>query len=238
MSIQTCRVVDASATIRIGTRSVTPTTNTGTVATCTLPSGCGTAGVSVVVSGAGGGTSSSLPLFYIGSPFVSDVTPFESSAAAPSAVTITGTDLLTANQVQFAGVTGTLAPPTGDTQISATPAAIAELWAAPWYQLRSVSVRTAGGTYTVANAVSLYDTPVITALDPDTGPAGTVVRITGTGCAGSTVSVTFGGVDADFDSISDTELLAIAPARPIAGAQDVVVSAPGGDSAAATFTYT
>jgi hypothetical protein len=226
-----------TATIRIGAKSVTPTTNTGTVATCTLPSGCGPVGVSVVVSGTGGGTSSSLPLFYIGSPFVADVVPFEGSATAPSAVTFTGTSLLTTNQVQLAGVTATLTPPTSDTQVTATPVAIAELDAAPWFQLRSASVRTAGGTFTVANAVALYDTPVITDLEPDTGPAGTEVLITGTGFAGSTISITFGGVDADFTSISDTQILATAPTGPVAGAQDVIVSTPGGDSVAATFTY-
>ncbi|MGN9842945.1 IPT/TIG domain-containing protein [Nonomuraea sp. H19] len=226
-----------TATIRVGAKGVTPTTNTGTVATCPLPSGCGPVGISVFVSGSGGGTSNSLPLYYIGSPFVADVTPFEASATAPSAVTISGEGLLTTNQVQFAGVTATLTPPTGDTQVTATPAAIAELDAPPWFQLRSVSVRTAGGTYTVPNAVALYDTPVITDLEPDTGPAGTEVVITGTGFVGSDVGVTFGGVDADITLISDTQILAIAPTGPVAGAQDVIVSTPGGDSVAATFTY-
>ncbi|TMR89475.1 IPT/TIG domain-containing protein [Nonomuraea basaltis] len=226
-----------TATIRIGARGVTPTTNTGTVATCPLPSGCGPVGVSVFVSGAGGGTSNSLPLYFIGSPFVAEVAPFEGSATAPSPVTLTGEGLLTTNQVQFQGVTATLTPPTSDTAVTATPVAIAELLAAPWFQLRSASVRTAGGTFTVANAVALYDTPVITDLEPDTGPAGTEVVITGTGFVGSDIAVTFGGVDAAFDAISDTQILATAPTGPIAGAQDVVVSTPGGDSVAATFTY-
>ncbi|MEO3875934.1 IPT/TIG domain-containing protein [Nonomuraea sp. B12E4] len=226
-----------TGTIRIGAKSVTPATNTGTVATCVLPSGCGQVSVSVVVSGAGGGTSNGLPLYFIGSPFVAEITPTEGSATAPSAVTLAGEALLTTNQVQFQGVTGTLVPPTSDTQVTATPAPIAELDAAPWFQVRSASVRTAGGTFTVPSALALFDTPAITDLDPDTGPAGTEVVITGTGFVGSSISVTFGGVDADFTSMSDTQILATAPTGPVAGAQDVVVSTPGGDSVAATFTY-
>jgi hypothetical protein len=226
-----------TATIKVGTRNVTPATDTGTVATCALPSGCGPVNVSVAVSGAGGGTSNSLPLFYIDSPVVSAVFPFESAATAPSAVTLSGESLLTTNRVQFGGVTATLTPPTSDTQIAATPQAIAELTAAPWFQVRDASVRTAGGTVTITNAIALYDTPTITSLGPDTGPAGTEVIITGTGFVGSNTSVTFDGVDADFTPLSDTQLLAIAPAGPIAGAQDVVVSTSGGPSTAATFTY-
>lgn len=226
-----------TAAIKVGTRSVTPATDTGTVATCALPSGCGPTSVSVTVSGPGGGTSNSLPLYYIDSPFVSTVSPFESAAAVPSPITLSGESLLTTNRVQFEGVTATLTPPTSDTQISATPQVVAQLGAAPWFQVRNAAVRTAGGTVTVANAIALYDIPAITTLDPDTGPAGTDVIITGTGFAGSNVSVSFGGVDANFSPLSDTQLLATAPEGPIAGAQDVIVTTPGGASAAATFTY-
>ncbi|MEZ0071200.1 IPT/TIG domain-containing protein [Planotetraspora sp. GP83] len=219
---------------RIGSRTVAASANlAGTVVTCTLPSGCGSVSVSVVTPT---GTSNALPLYYIDPPFVSVVFPVEGSATTPVPVTISGETLLTSNRVQFSGVTATLIPPTSDVQITATPASITELGASPWFQVRNASVRTAGGTVTVANAIALYDTPAVTDLDPDTGAAGTSVIITGTGFAGSAISVSFDGVDADFSVNSDTQILATAPTGPT-GAVNVVVTTPGGSSAPVTFTY-
>jgi hypothetical protein len=219
---------------KIGARSVTASSNpAGTVVTCLVPSGCGPTTVSVVSPT---GTSNGLPFYYIDPPFVSGLAPTEGSAETPVPVVIAGTTLLTTNRVQFSGVTGTLTPPTSDAQVTATPLAIAELGASPWFQTRDVSVRTAGGSVTLTNAVLLFDTPTVTDLAPDTGAAGTEVIITGTAFVGSAVNVSFDGVDADFTLNSDTQILATAPAGP-AGAVDVVVTTPGGSSVAATFTY-
>ncbi|MFF5211568.1 IPT/TIG domain-containing protein [Streptosporangium sp. NPDC000396] len=219
---------------KIGSRTVSATVNgAGTVVTCTVPSGCGVASVTVTTAGV---TSNALSFYYIDSPFVSSLNPADGSAATPPSVTIAGEILLTTNRVQVGGVTATLTTPTSDAQVSATPASVTPVGASPWTQTQSVAVRTAGGTATLANSFTFYDTPTITTLSPDNGAADTEVIITGTAFVGSAISVTFDGVDADFSVNSDTQILAIAPAGPT-GAIDVVVTTRGGSSAAATFTY-
>ncbi|MEW9527475.1 IPT/TIG domain-containing protein [Microbispora sp. NPDC049125] len=219
---------------RIGGKTVAATNNlAGTVVTCTLPSGCGPTTVAVVTTT---GTSNALPFYYIDPPFASRLSPVENSAETPLPVTITGETLLTTNRVQFAGVTATLTPPTSDVTVSATPQPVTPLGAAPWFQSQSAAVRTAGGTFTVANALAFFDTPAITALDPATGAGGDLVIITGTAFVGAAITVTFAGVDTDITVNSDTQILAFAPTGP-AGAVDVVVTTPGGASDPATFTY-
>lgn len=218
---------------RFGTRTVTATASSDTVATCVVPPGCGVVNVTVT---AATGTSNARPFYYIDAPVLSGLSPVETSAENPGPVTITGSDLLTANQVQFAGTPGTLTPPTSDSSITATPAPVAEVGANPWFQTQPAAVRTAGGTVTVANAVTFYDTPTIATIEPTSGEANDEVIITGTGYVGEGVSVTFDGVEADFILISDLQILAFAPVGPT-GDADVVVTTPGGASNAETFTY-
>jgi len=81
--------------------------------------------------------------------------------------------------------------------------------------------------------------PVITDVDPTSGPAtgGTAVTLTGTDFGGST-AVTFDGVDGtDFTVVSDTEITVTSPAHA-PGAVDVVIEHPAGDSDEGEFTYT
>jgi hypothetical protein len=80
--------------------------------------------------------------------------------------------------------------------------------------------------------------PVITALNPTTGPTagGTSVSVTGTGLTGAT-GVTVGGLAATGLIVaSDTALSFTTPAS-VAGPAAVLVTGPGGVSAATTFTY-
>ena len=85
------------------------------------------------------------------------------------------------------------------------------------------------------------DAPVVTGIDPATGPSAgdTTVTITGTDLAGAT-EVTFGSTDAtDQTVVNDTTITALTPPGP-AGAADVVVTTPYGDSGgsgAGDFTY-
>ncbi|OKI47235.1 phage tail tube protein [Micromonospora sp. CB01531] len=74
--------------------------------------------------------------------------------------------------------------------------------------------------------------PVVAALAPTTGPAagGTLVEIRGRKLTGAT-AVTFGGTPAtSFRPVSDTLIVAVAPAKA-ASTVDVVVTTPGGTSA-------
>ena len=91
--------------------------------------------------------------------------------------------------------------------------------------------------------------PVLQALSPASGPAGTPVTITGQGLAHAT-DVLFGNVEASFTILSDTQILTAAPAQPpvFSGAAraaqglasssvPVVVIGPGGTSNPLTYTY-
>ncbi|MEV8254482.1 IPT/TIG domain-containing protein [Rhodoglobus sp. NPDC076762] len=81
--------------------------------------------------------------------------------------------------------------------------------------------------------------PVISDVDPASGPAtgGTAVTITGTGFTGST-GVTFDGdAGTSFTVVSDTEITVTSPAHA-AGDVDVIIQHPAGASNAGTFTYT
>jgi hypothetical protein len=88
-------------------------------------------------------------------------------------------------------------------------------------------------------------TPIttVTAVSPAVGPIGgaTPVTVTGAGFSGAT-TVTFDGVDAALVSVTnDTTLTATSPAQTLTGPVDVIVSGPGGSSAASAsdvFTYT
>ena len=88
------------------------------------------------------------------------------------------------------------------------------------------------GTVTVAAA------PVVTAIRPTSGGAGTTVTVTGSGFTGAT-SVRFGASNASVMTVvSDTEITATSPAG--GGTVDVTVVTPAGTSAtspADQFTY-
>jgi hypothetical protein len=100
---------------------------------------------------------------------------------------------------------------------------------------------TVGSTTSGINAALSTAVPAVSFVSPNTGsPAGgTSVTITGTGFNGAT-AVTFGGTAATSFSVnSSTQIVATSPARA-AGATNVRVTGPGGQSAVVTadqFTY-
>lgn len=81
--------------------------------------------------------------------------------------------------------------------------------------------------------------PIVTNVNPTSGPPGTVVTITGTGFTGAT-SVKFGTVNsASLTPISDTQIKAVSPVGAV-GAVDVTVTTSAGTSPAAAadqFNY-
>jgi hypothetical protein len=77
--------------------------------------------------------------------------------------------------------------------------------------------------------------PTVTSVSPSSGSptGGNTVTITGTGFTGAT-SVTFGGVDSpNFTVVNATTIIATVPSGT-AGAKSVIVTTPGGSSAANT----
>ncbi len=78
--------------------------------------------------------------------------------------------------------------------------------------------------------------PVITAYTPTSGPANTLVTITGSGFEAGTTSVKFGGVESSgFTVVSDTEIKAIVSATTVSGALTITTNGCVGTSSAFTF---
>ncbi len=80
-------------------------------------------------------------------------------------------------------------------------------------------------------------TAAIVGLDPDEGPAagGTAVTVTGSGFDGAS-AVRFGSVDAVFEVVSDTQILATSPAGAV-GPVPVTVVTSNGTAGGVKFTY-
>ena len=95
----------------------------------------------------------------------------------------------------------------------------------------------ADGNAISPNGGTTNPAPFIGSIDPDNGPAGTVVTITGTGFTGTT-DVSFGGVDVastDISVASDTSISVSAPGGGATGPVSVTTS--NGTSNTKTFTY-
>ncbi|WP_327120405.1 IPT/TIG domain-containing protein [Nocardia sp. NBC_01730] len=213
--------------VRFGSKLANITGNTPTSVTVVSPSGTGTVAVTVTTAG---GTSNPLSFFYIGAPFKSALSPVSGVTAGGNTVTITGVGLSTATSVSFGANTATPTVVSDGTLTVVVPAGAAE-------GSVGVSITTAGGT---SNGLSYtyVDAPTLGTPTPTSGPTsgGTAVTLPGTDLT-TTESVTFDGVVAPFDVISDTEVVAVTPPG-VAGAVDIVVTTSGGSATAVgAFTY-
>ncbi|WP_405584205.1 beta strand repeat-containing protein [Streptomyces sp. NBC_01190] len=194
--------------------------------TATAPAGVA-GGVPVTVTTPGGTTPGTVFYFYVAQPTLTSATPTSGPTAGGNTVTLTGTNLLTVTAVNF-GVTPATFTIVSNTQINAVaPAGSAGT--------SPITVVTVGGT---SNAIpyTYVAGPVLTSLIPNQGAAagGTIVTLTGTNLTGAT-AVLFGGVPAPFTAVSDTQLVATAPAGA-AGPVTVTVVTPGGTTGGLTFT--
>ncbi|KUL43849.1 cell shape-determining protein [Streptomyces sp. NRRL F-4489] len=185
--------------------------------------------VQITVTGPGGTSSPGVTYFYVAVPVLNDVQPGSGPLAGGNTVTLTGSHLLGATAVRFGSTAASSFTVVSDTAITAVVPPGSTAGAVP------VTVTTPGGT---GGGVSyLYlGAPVLSALSPAQGPlsGGETVTLTGSGL-GATTSVRFGTVPAAFTVVSDTAVTAVAPPGP-AGPVGVTVTAPGGTSAAVTFT--
>ncbi|MEO3871743.1 IPT/TIG domain-containing protein [Nonomuraea sp. B12E4] len=224
--------------VNIGARAVpVATPPSEATVTCVLPSGTGM--VHVTVTGPNG-TSNPLPFYYIARPIMISVAPSWQGAENPSNITVFGHRLLTANQVLIDGVTATLITPTTDSQISVSPDPIPPVGAVPWLQMKDVSIRTAGGTATLPDALTFFDPPSIESLAPDTAFAGTQIQIRGTAFVSQTIRAHFVSGDTQRDGTivfgSSAQLVVTVPSG-LTGTVDVHVDTLGGHSNAVSFTY-
>ncbi|MDR7273896.1 IPT/TIG domain-containing protein [Catenuloplanes atrovinosus] len=175
------------------------------------------------------GKSTPVTLTYVppAAPAVTAASATTASTVKATQLTLTGTALLKA-AMSLGG--RTVGGSVTDTKITVTlpPRAAGEV---------PLVVTTPGGTTTVTITYVAPPRPVVTALSATSGPAGKAATITIRGTAlGDVTAVTVGGTRVAFTRVSGTELRATFPAKA-AGTYDVQVTAPGGTSEKATFTY-
>lgn len=97
----------------------------------------------------------------------------------------------------------------------------------------TVNLTSIGRPTVITNPSSIQPIPVITSVSPTTGPAGTVVTITGTNLRAVT-GVKFGTTDSVADVDSDTTVKTVVPAGGATGSQPITAINPGGASTPGT----
>ena len=171
-------------------------------------------------------------------PSVASISPNTGSTSGGTAVSITGTGFVSGATVSLGGTAATNVTVTSSTTITAVTAAHAA------GAVSVVATNPDGQRGTLANGFT-YSTPqasapTVTTVTPNSGPTtgGTSVTIAGTNFV-SGANVTFGGTSAMNVSVtSSTSLTAVTPAHS-AGAVNVAVINPDGQSGtlASGFTY-
>ncbi len=218
----------ANATaVRFGTVQAGITANTDTSLTVTEPAGSGAVPVTVTTAG---GTGTLGTFYYTPLPALTGISPDSGPVAgSDDEITLTGRNLAGAIDVYF-GTSRAVIQSVSDTEITVRASTAPGPGGVP------VTVRTAGGsvqglTYTYVGSSTVTD------ISPNSGPTsgGTVVTITGTGLS-YTEQVTFNGIPAPFEIVSDTTVSATSPPSGAAGTVPVTVTGPV-DSPTGSFTY-
>ena len=156
------------ATVTVGGVAATSVVATATSITAKTPAG--TAGAKdVVVTTAGGVATKTAAFTYVALPTITTVTPISGPVTGGTTITITGTNLTGATSVKVGGVAATLLSNTSTLISARTPAGTAGL--------KSITVTTAGGTATKANAFTYVAafTSDETDSDNNTNDGGSVV---------------------------------------------------------------
>ena len=228
----------SGATVDFGSghpANITNDTDTQIVATAP-PGSAGTVDVTATTPSGASPANSADQFTYAAPPTVTSISPSAGATAGGTSVTITGTNLSGATEVDFGP--GHPANVTTDTstQIVAT---------APSGSVGAVDiiVTTPGGTSATTSADQFtYElAPTVSSVSPSAGPTagGTQVTITGSHLLGAT-EVEFGtGHPASITTDTLTEIVVTSPSGS-AGTDDVTVTAPGGTSATSAadrFTY-
>ncbi|WP_405361708.1 beta strand repeat-containing protein [Kitasatospora sp. NBC_00085] len=208
-----------------GTAATSFTVVSASQITATAPPG--SAGPVLVTVTTPGGTSNSVPYFYLSAPVLTSLSPDQGPVSGGTTVTLTGANLLGASAVSFGGTPATSFTVVSATQITATaPAGTGTA---------QVTATTAGGT---SNALpyGYVAAPTLTGLVPSQGPVsgGTTVTLTGTNLT-STTGVVFGTTSAAFTVVSATQIAVTAPAGT--GTVQVTVTTAGGTSNGLPYTY-
>ncbi|PZU30208.1 MAG: hypothetical protein DI584_00320 [Stenotrophomonas sp.] len=227
--------------VKFGATNATYTINSNTQITATSPANsAGTYDITVTSLGGTSATSAADQFTYLAAPTVTSVSPTAGPTGGGISVIITGTGFAAVpptGAVKF-GATNATYTINSNTQITATsPANSAGTY--------DITVTSPGGTSatSAADQFTYAAAPTVTSVSPTAGPTGggTTVTITGTGFAvmAPTGAVAFGGTNATYTIISNTQIVATAPAN-LAGTYDITVASAGGTSATSAadqFTY-
>jgi hypothetical protein len=192
--------------VRFGATSASFTVASDTRVVAVAPPGSGSVGVVVTTR-----DGDSAPATYSYTPVVTGVSPASGSVSGGTDVTITGAGFTGATSVTFGGTAATDVSVVSDGEIHATT---------PPGNAGTVGVGVGAGT----GGRFTYELS-ISGLNPDDAYVGNTVTISGIGFADAT-GVRFGGVATGFAVVSDTEILATAPAGE--GTVDVTVETPHG----------
>jgi len=201
---------------------------------CTVDSPTGSAGtvdVTVVAAGGTSAVSTADEFTYLAlppAPTVTGVTPSSGSVAGGTTVTVSGTSLATATEIDFGAGNPGLDLSCTDTSCTVTspPQSAGTV---------DVLVTNLGGTSAATPADQFTyvvpPPPTVTQVSPSSGYiiGGTTVTVTGTNLADAT-EVAFGNYSASISSCSDTSCTVTSPAQGV-GVVDVTVTTAGGTSA-------
>jgi len=177
---------------------------------------------------------------YVAPPAITSLDVISGSVFGNTRVTITGTGLAGATEVDFGAVAASIQSNTDnggtDTLVVITSEAAGDLPGAV-----NVVVKTPYGVSADETAFTYVLPPTITALSTTSGPAagGTMVTISGANLLGAS-AVNFGGIAAaSFSVNADGTISTVSPAGAVATV-DITVVTPGGASATSSadqFTY-
>ena len=230
--------LSGATSVSFGGVSATPTSTTATTIAVLSPARA--AGPARVVVTTPGG-SSTQPVFFtyvtVTAPVLASLSPSVGPLTGGGVTTITGSGLAFTTGVTFATGSTNVRPSSfailSDNQL----AVIVPPGSGPTAQV-SVTNAVGPSATTLTYTYTGIPPPVLTTINPTTGPAagGNQVVLTGTGFT-YTTQVAFGtGNLASFSVTSDTTITATAPPGP-GGPANVTVTGPGGTSSPTVYTY-
>jgi hypothetical protein len=164
-------------------------------------------------------------------PTITAISPSYLPLTTTATVTITGRGLSAVEKVFFDGVAGTKLKVKSDTRLTVkAPARRSE-------KAARVIATSALSSSNRNLRLNYRKAPVVSSVAPVRGltVGGTAVTIRGT-WLGDAVAVRFGGIAASFRVVSDTEIVATAPAHGI-GAVDVIVQTTAGRAVTSTARF-
>ena len=188
--------------------------------TTQVPAGATTGPITVTVTALGMATSATS--FVVPTPTISGFSP--ASGPAGTVVTVAGTNFTGVTAVRFNGVTAAAYTVNSSTQLTATVPAGASTG--------PISVAAGANGTGTSTTNFVVPAPTVSGFTPASGPAGTVVTLTGTYFTGATAMRFTGANATTFTVNSATQITVTVPSGVLAGPVSVTSPAGTGSSTA------